>query len=418
MNEKPRLLIVPAFRIYPTYSGGAVAQTCFLNEYIKSFETHICLTSANVNSQNLTEFTQKYKGLHIHYLKLASNKKTENRLKAKFSRLWALIVGQFTPTNSSENSSLLSELVPANQEYINYLSKIFEKKSFDIVLVEVFRNLSITPFLPKEPLKVYVSQEVQFLRIQSQLKALGKTGQPFEKYIENYQESIEKPQMAKYDGIIVFSEQEAERHRKYFGQPIKVSPFTAPDRLIPKIALHPKKIVLLGAESHIPNKEGIEWLLENGAVALKKIKLPIYIVGNWSLSTTKKWKKRYGVQFTGIVDDLDQFMVDAIHLAPVRFGGGLKTKVMEAMKLGVPTVATTHATEGLPVENYKHLIITDSVKGFVDNAMKLVENGELRSSLSENSVELMNSEFSVTKLGKLRVEAIKDIYKEIKQVDI
>lgn len=66
-----KILIIPGGEIYPAYFGGAVAQTCFLNEYCKQFETHMFLTSVNVSVDHIVQFKNDYPDLRVHYTDLS-----------------------------------------------------------------------------------------------------------------------------------------------------------------------------------------------------------------------------------------------------------------------------------------------------------------------------------------------------------
>jgi glycosyltransferase involved in cell wall biosynthesis len=57
------------------------------------------------------------------------------------------------------------------------------------------------------------------------------------------------------------------------------------------------------------------------------------------------------VVLEGFVDDLDAvFARAAVSLAPLRFGSGVKIKMLDAMARGVPTIATSVSVEGIPLE--------------------------------------------------------------------
>jgi glycosyltransferase involved in cell wall biosynthesis len=43
-----------------------------------------------------------------------------------------------------------------------------------------------------------------------------------------------------------------------------------------------------------------------------------------------------------------ELCVDRVALSPVRFGGGLKIKVFEALSFGKPVLATQHSIDGFP----------------------------------------------------------------------
>jgi glycosyltransferase involved in cell wall biosynthesis len=418
MDEKIKILLIPGFLVYPAYTGGAVAQTCFLKEYCKNFETHIILTEQNVIPERLEEFIDEYSDLKVHYIGLKSQSTQKFNQKRMVFIILKTLIGKLISkfrNNEIQENELIAPLSPASSHFVNGLSSVLNQFSFDIVQVEVFLNLAITPLLTSRSVNIFVSQETQFMRIQSQIEAWKKAKCNYENYLKDYQTTFEMSFMQKYDALIVYSEEEAKRHEEYFNLPIRISPFTVFDRTIPEKSEYPIKLVFLGAESHYPNKEGIEWLLNEASGSLNKIGLPIYIVGNWSNATQKEWKKKYNIIFAGIVDNLDEFLADGILLAPIRFGGGLKTKVMDALKLGVPVIATTHATEGLPVENDKHLIIIDSAHGFVEGVNRIKNDRELTSKFTTNSMNLMNNEFSASNLGILRIKVIKEIYYKIRE---
>jgi glycosyltransferase involved in cell wall biosynthesis len=85
---------------------------------------------------------------------------------------------------------------------------------------------------------------------------------------------------------------------------------------------------------------------------------------------------------TGFVPDTSKFLIDAdIFVAPIRFGGGVKVKIIDAMSYGVPVITTTKGAEGLEARHGEHFLIADSPKEFVENIRLLIENVELRRSL-------------------------------------
>ena len=55
-----------------------------------------------------------------------------------------------------------------------------------------------------------------------------------------------------------------------------------------------------------------------------------------------------GVTVTGLVDDVRPYLVAAsVFAAPLRFGSGIQNKVLEALAMGVPTVASANGSAGL-----------------------------------------------------------------------
>lgn len=73
------------------------------------------------------------------------------------------------------------------------------------------------------------------------------------------------------------------------------------------------------------------------------------------------------VQVLGFVPDTKPFLeASAISIAPLRFGGGMKGKIGEAMSLGLPVVTTSTGIEGFGLEPDKHVLMGDTPRAFAD----------------------------------------------------
>src|SRR5262249_30956254 len=68
-------------------------------------------------------------------------------------------------------------------------------------------------------------------------------------------------------------------------------------------------------------------------------------------------------------------------LCPIRIQAGVQSKVLEAMALGVPIVATRICLPGLAVEAGKHLLVADTPGEFVTAVELLLDNATLRDKL-------------------------------------
>jgi glycosyltransferase involved in cell wall biosynthesis len=67
------------------------------------------------------------------------------------------------------------------------------------------------------------------------------------------------------------------------------------------------------------------------------------------------------VEFLGFVEDLEPlFQSSRVFVAPLRFGAGIKVKVLSGLGRGIPTVTTSVGSEGLAAEHMRHAAITDT----------------------------------------------------------
>jgi glycosyltransferase involved in cell wall biosynthesis len=98
---------------------------------------------------------------------------------------------------------------------------------------------------------------------------------------------------------------------------------------------------LIGS-SALPNVDGLTCAI--GSLR----KLPHLVVAG-SLSENAILDDAPGIERLGVLPDVGRFYSSMnVALSPVRFGGGLKIKVFEALANGKPVVATSHSVEGFP----------------------------------------------------------------------
>jgi glycosyltransferase involved in cell wall biosynthesis len=89
-----------------------------------------------------------------------------------------------------------------------------------------------------------------------------------------------------------------------------------------------------------------------------------------------------GVTITGQVEDIRPYLAGAtVYVAPLRVGGGTRLKLLEAMMMGVPIVATSVGAEGFPVVNGEELILADEPEQFAQAVLELLASPTQRMAL-------------------------------------
>jgi GT2 family glycosyltransferase/glycosyltransferase involved in cell wall biosynthesis len=112
------------------------------------------------------------------------------------------------------------------------------------------------------------------------------------------------------------------------------------------------------------------------------------------------------VKAVGYVEDLDQFLENCrLTVAPVRFGAGIKGKVITSLGLGVPVVASSVAVEGMGCEHGVQLLIADTVAEWTEYVARIYTNEDLWEYLSDNGLSLMRETYSIA-AGVPRVRAM------------
>lgn len=90
-----------------------------------------------------------------------------------------------------------------------------------------------------------------------------------------------------------------------------------------------------------------------------------------------------GVEVTGEVDSVaDATSGGAVGVAPLRLAAGIQNKVLEYLALGLPTVTTTVALEGLHARPGTDLLVADTARDFADAVGDLLDDHPRRVSLA------------------------------------
>lgn len=83
------------------------------------------------------------------------------------------------------------------------------------------------------------------------------------------------------------------------------------------------------------------------------------------------------VEVLGFVPEVKPWLeASAISIAPLRFGGGIKGKIGEAMSLGLPVVTTSTGIEGFGLQPGTDALVADTPRDFADAVIRLLRDRE------------------------------------------
>jgi glycosyltransferase involved in cell wall biosynthesis len=166
---------------------------------------------------------------------------------------------------------------------------------------------------------------------------------------------------------------------------IRVNPLgiEVPQALDPSLE-EPETIVFVGAMSHSPNVDAAVWLASDIMPVLRRKRpgVRLYIVGH-SPTRSVLALASADVFVTGAVASVEPFLARAaVVVAPVRIGGGLRTKVIQAMAFGKPVVTSERGGRGIgdPGDD-RPLIVADDAFDFASKCDALLADPERRHAL-------------------------------------
>ncbi|WP_270939094.1 TIGR03087 family PEP-CTERM/XrtA system glycosyltransferase, partial [Falsiroseomonas oryzae] len=125
-------------------------------------------------------------------------------------------------------------------------------------------------------------------------------------------------------------------------------------------------IVFTGTMNYRPNIEAVVWFAEEVLPRLRAappagVAPPeFHIVGTNPAPAVQALAQRPGVHVTGAVPDVRPYVAHAaVAVAPLRIARGIQNKVLEAMAMARPVVASPQAFEGVRAEPGRDLLVAD-----------------------------------------------------------
>ena len=158
-----------------------------------------------------------------------------------------------------------------------------------------------------------------------------------------------------------------------------------------------KGILFIGGFRHPPNVDGVTWYISEVLPHVRKA-LPdvtTTIVGS-NMPDSIKTLACEGVEIKGFVENTEPLLLTArLSIAPLRFGAGIKGKINEAMKFGIPVVATECAVEGMHLVPGSDVLVSDAPEAFAAAIVRAYSDPLLWNTLSQGGLENVRQHFSM-----------------------
>lgn len=155
--------------------------------------------------------------------------------------------------------------------------------------------------------------------------------------------------------------------------------------------------MFVGGYGHPPNEDAVKWF---HAEILPKVleqhpNVKVHLVGGGAGGDIQALASSV-TKLHGRIDDAalsEAYKTADIAVVPLRFGAGVKGKVVEAMANGLPVVTTSIGAEGIP-EAGRPLVVGDTALELASRIIALLDNASARSSLAEQGQAFVSKCFS------------------------
>ena len=396
-----RILFLTAHLPFPPFSGGRRREFELISRLGKDFEIYLC------------SITKTWETDIMYISNLLYSCASVNLFKAVFNdnKQYAIYPNQIKRHTSEEASS--------------YISFLLKNKPFDVVHVEGYYLMQHLPIKPEIPV-LLVEHNIECLLNLQRFK-LATIQQDKSYYWQEYVYTLKwERTFWKRATKCVTLTTEDESNMRQLEPHIDI-------RTIPNGIDH-RKMIDEAASSNICKNSIVSakcpsilfvgnFLYEpniDAALYFSQLIFPLilkdvpnaklHLVGNAPPPEVSSLTLNKQIKVSGYVDSLTNFYKDAdVVVCPLRIGGGVKVKVLEALNAGKAIVSTSIGAQGLNLSTYPSLTVADEVADFAEKVVRFLLDPQKRYRQEQQALAYA----SILPTWDQATEAFVQCYKEI-----
>ncbi len=296
------------------------------------------------------------------------------------------------------------------------LIQLLENGNFEIVHLE---SLFMTPYISTirkySTAKIVLrSHNLEHLIWDRLANSTGNTAKRlYLKHLASKLKKYEYQTINEVDAIAAISFEDTSRYELLkcdpplktipFGIDLEKYPFDNNTETVPHSLFH------IGSMDWEPNKEAINWLLDDIWPQLAQLDVSLHLAGR-KMPGYISQQSNDKLIVHGEVDSAIQFMAaHEIMIAPLLSGSGMRVKIIEAMGMGKAVITTKIGAEGI---NYTHgvdIIIADTAEEIVAAIKNLINNPNLVKEIGDNARKLIETHYDNDKI----IDNLLDFYQTL-----
>jgi glycosyltransferase involved in cell wall biosynthesis len=178
--------------------------------------------------------------------------------------------------------------------------------------------------------------------------------------------------------------------------PICVDPAeTAPVDRVPEA----DEILFVGGMHWPPNADGVTWFAKEVLPLVTKERPQSRFVAVGKQPPEAITAMGQQVFTPGYVENIDRYWANArVFVVPLRAGGGMRVKILDAWARGIPIVSTTIGAEGITYNSGTDILIADTPEEFSRAVSQVLIDNDLAKRLSQYGRETLENHYDWKKV--------------------
>lgn len=254
------------------------------------------------------------------------------------------------------------------------LREILNEKEFDIIQLE---GLYLTPYIPvirecSAASLLFRSHNIEHFIWER--RAAG-CRNPFKKaylrLLARRLKSYEMRTVHQVDGLIAISGVDLRFFKQHgFSHPALTIPVGIDDRMLQKGNMPAERntVFHIGSMDWKPNQEGILWFMEEvWPLVIRENPSLCFVLAGRNIPPSIYRHQSQNISIVGEVPDAPEFMSKhELMVVPLRSGGGMRVKIIEAMAAGKAIVSTSIGAEGIHCSHGENILLADTAREIAD----------------------------------------------------
>jgi len=304
---------------------------------------------------------------------------------------WKALQGFFSPRPRSVEDTF-------NADMQAHISRSVQVHAFDVVIAS---EIDMTGYAVELPIPVKIFEDPELTVVYEQFIKAGRAGRKLRSgltwwKLSNYVAGL----LRGFDGCTVVSEIERECLQQVSPgyRSIGVVPNGVDVDALRFEAVTPELDTLIynGSLTYSANFDAVEHFLQEiyPRLLVERPNVKFLVTGKLEGVPVERLPRYPGVTFTGYLGDIRPALARSwASVVPLRLGGGTRLKILEAMALGTPVIATRKGAEGLAVVPDRDLLIADAPAEFAAQTLRLLGDADLRQRLRRSARRLVETQY-------------------------
>ena len=226
---------------------------------------------------------------------------------------------------------------------------------------------------------------------------------------------FERDALRRADAVVAISASDAAEFRALAG----VSAHLVPQVVtFERTAWSPRpapRLVYVGNLSWHPNVAGLDWFTQEVWPALRAAvpDVTLDVVGSGLPRdpacrelVPERWRLP-GVTVHGFAKELaPHYATASAFIAPILGGSGVRIKLLEGFRAGLPLITTSAGALGLPLTSGRELLVADDPREYAAHVAEVLESPELQARLREGAYDFLEREHGLARAQAVMREVL------------